>query len=60
MVPGEWVLAECFGDEEDEMRLGKTVAGFEDGSCADRHMGLQATEYKVAFHDGDYKVAVQW
>ena len=23
-------------------------------------MGLQATEYKVAYHDGDYKVAVQW
>ena len=60
MVPGEWVLAECFGDEEDEMWLGKTVAGFEDGSCAERHTGLQATEYKVAFHDGDYKVAVQW
>ena len=45
------MLAECFG---------KTVAGIEDGSCAERHMGLQATEYKVAFHDGDYKVAVQW
>ena len=60
MVPGEWVLAECFGDEEDEMWLGKTVAGFEDGSCAERHTGLLATEYKGAFHDGDYKVAVQW
>ena len=41
------MLAECSGDKEDEMWLGITVAGFEGGSCAERHTGLQATEYKL-------------
>jgi hypothetical protein len=59
-LPGEWVLAKCFGDEEDEMWPVKTLAGFEGGSCVERYTGLQAAEYKVAFHDGKYTVAVKW
>jgi len=59
--PGEWVLVECFGDEEDEMWLGKTVAFPDfDGECVEKHVGGQAKEFNVAFNTGDYKLAVQW
>lgn len=59
--PGEWLLVECFGDPEDEMWLGRAVP-FPDfgGGCMEKHFGTQATEYNVAFHPGDHKVAVQW
>ena len=61
MQPGEWVLVECFGDEEGEMWLGKTMA-FPDfgGKGMEKHVGGQATEFNVAFNTGDCKVAVQW
>ena len=57
--PGQWVLVEAFGDDEDEMWLGKTEAFF-GSSCCKQHRGGQQNEYGTRFNTGDYMVAVQW
>jgi len=63
LKPGQWVLVEAYGDEVDEMWLGKTVAfdGFGSGSsCCKRHSGGQKNAFGTRFNAGDYMVAVQW
>jgi hypothetical protein len=64
LVPGQWVLVEAFGDEVDEMWLGKTVP-FSDfsrrsNSCCKQHSGGQKTLYGTRFNTDDFMVAVQW
>jgi hypothetical protein len=62
LEPGKWVLVEAFGDDEDDMWLGKTVAfgNFGPDSCCKRHGGGAKKLYGTAFNTGDYMVAVQW
>jgi hypothetical protein len=63
LQPGQWVLVEAYGDAEDEMWLGKTVAFGDFGpspSCCKRHDGGQQNVYGTRFNTGDYMVAVQW
>ena len=62
LEPGQWVLVEAFGDDEDEMWLGKTLAfgHFGQDSCCKRHGGGTKKLYGTAFNTGDYMVAVQW
>ena len=60
--PGQWVLVEAFGDNDDEMWLGKTVAFSDFGrqSCCKKHTEGQRNVYSVRFNSGDFMVAVQW
>jgi hypothetical protein len=57
--PDQWILVEAFGDNDDEMWLGKTEAFF-GGSCYKQHRGGQQNLYGTRFNTGDYMVAVQW
>ena len=59
LEPGQWV---AFGDDEDEMWLGKTLpfGDFGRGSCCKRHGGGAKKLYGTAFNTGDYMLAVQW
>ena len=46
VTPGKWVIAECFGDNEDGMWLGMVVATKELGStavpkCKEKYTGRQ-------------------
>jgi hypothetical protein len=60
--PGQWVLVEAFGDNDDEMWLGKTVefSDFGRQSCCKKHTEGQRNVYSVRFNSGDFMVAVQW
>ena len=60
--PGQWVLVEAFGDNDDEMWLGKTVefADFGRQSCCTKHTAGQKNVYGTRFNTGDFMVAVQW
>jgi len=63
LEPGQWVLVEAFGDEQDEIWLGKTVAFGAFGrqlSCCKQHTGGQQNVFGTRFNTGDYMVAVQW
>jgi hypothetical protein len=63
LEPGQWVLVEAFGDDEDEMWLGKTVAFGAFGrlpSCCKQHTEGQQNVFGTRFNTGDYMVAVQW
>ena len=73
LEPGQWVLVEAFvdfepgqwvafGDDEEEMWLGKTLpfGDFGRGSCCKRHGGGAKKLYGTAFNTGDYMLAVQW
>ena len=65
VAPGKWVLAECFGDNEDEMWLGKAVATKELDStavpkCKKRHTGRQQRIKGTRYDRGDWRVAVDW
>jgi hypothetical protein len=60
---GQWLLVEAFGDDEDEMWLGKTVAFGAFGllpSCCKQHTEGQQNVFGTRFNTGDYMVAVQW
>jgi hypothetical protein len=63
-VGGQWVLVEAYGDDKDELWLGKTLAfgGFNARSprCSKKHTGQQANKFTARFNNGDYMVAVQW
>jgi len=57
------VLVEAFGDDEDEMWLGKTVAFGAFGrlpSCCKQHTEGQQNVFGTRFNTGDYMVAMQW
>jgi len=56
------VLVEAFGDNDDEMWLGKTVefSDFGRQSCCKKHTEGQRNVYSVRFNSGDFMVAVQW
>ena len=58
---GMWVLVEAFGDEDDDMWLGKTVAFPDDDDvCAREHTTGQTFMYSTRFDKGDFTIAVQW
>ena len=63
-VGGQWVLVEAYGDDKDELWLGKTLAfgGFNarPPRCSKKHTGQQANKFTTSFNNGDYMVAVQW
>ena len=52
LEPGQWVLVEAFGDDEEEMWLGKTLAfgDFGQDSCRKRHGGGAKKLYGTAFN----------
>ena len=56
------MLVEAFGDNDDEMWLGKTVefSDFGRQSCCKKHTEGQRNVYGMRFNTGDFMVAVQW
>ena len=56
------MLVEAFGDDDDEMWLGKTVEFSDVGrqSCCKKHTEGQRNVYGMRFNTGDFMVAVQW
>ena len=55
------MLVEAFGDNDDEMWLGKTVefSDFGRQSCCKKHTEGQRNIYGMRFNTGDFMVAVQ-
>ncbi len=60
--PGKWVLVEAYGDNDDEMWLGKTVEFSDYGchSCCTKHTERQRNVCSARFNTRDFMVAMKW